>query len=142
MKAPAALFSSLIAAACFAQAPDVAALYDVTTDGSSQTVKAGEKGKLVIEFHTKAGSHISGDAPLKIELSGKAAKLEKEKLTGADSISKKVEGKEYVDPKFEVPFTVATAGKTSVEAKLTFFICTDKVCARQQKTLTVPVEVN
>jgi hypothetical protein len=142
MKSLAAVCLALLGSACFAQAPDVSALYDVSTDGSSQKVKAGEKGKLVIEFHTKPGSHISGEAPLKIELTGKAAKLEKEKLVGADSVAKKVEGKEYVDPKFEVPFTVATAGQASVEAKLTFFVCTEKVCARQQKTLSVPVEVN
>ena len=143
MKALAAVSASLLAVACFAQAPDnVAALYDISTDGSSQKVKVGEKGKLVIEFHTKAGSHISGDAPLKIELSAKDAKLEKDKLSAADSVSKKVEGKEFVDPKFEVPFTVASAGKASVEAKMTFFVCTDKVCARQQKTLNVPVDVN
>ena len=142
MKAISAVFPALLATACFAQAPDVASLYDVTTDGSSQAVKVGEKGKLVIEFHTKPGSHISGEAPLKIELSAKAAKLEKEKLTGADSVAKKAEGKDYVDPKFEVPFTAAAAGKASVDAKLTFFICTDKVCARQQKTLSVPVVVN
>ena len=60
MKALAAVCSALLASACFAQAPDVAGLYDVTSEGSSQKVKVGEKGKLVIEFHTKAGSHISG----------------------------------------------------------------------------------
>ena len=142
MKALAVICSALVAASCFAQAPDVAGLYDVTSDGSSQKVKVGQKGKLVIEFHTKAGSHISGEAPMKIELSAKDAKLDKEKLTLADSVTKKEAGKDYVDPKFEVPFVVAAAGKASLEAKLTFFICTDKVCARQQKTLLVPVEAN
>ena len=91
---------------------------------------------------TQGGSHISSDAPMKIELSSKAAKLDKEKLTLADSVTKKEAGKEYVDPKFEVPFVVAAAGKASLEAKMTFFICTDKVCARQQKTLSIPVEAN
>ena len=142
MKALAAVCSALLASACFAQAPDVAGLYDVTSEGSSQKVKVGEKGKLVIAFKTKDGSHISGEAPLKIELTAKAAKLDKEKLTLADSVTKKEEGKEYVDPKFEVPFVVASAGKASLEAKMTFFICTDKVCARQQKTLNIPVEAN
>ncbi len=142
MKAFVAVWSALVASACFAQAPDVAGLYDVTSEGTSQKVKVGEKGKLVIVFRTKAGSHISSDAPLKIELSAKDAKLEKEKLTLADSVTKKEAGKEYVDPKFEVPFVVAAAGKASLDAKMTFFICTDKVCARQQKTLSVPVEAN
>ena len=72
----------------------------------------------------------------------KAAKLEKERLTAADSVAKKVEGKDYVDPKFEVPFTVASAGKTAVEAKMTFFICPDKVCARQQTAVSWPVDVS
>ncbi len=142
MKALAVICSAIAATACFAQAPDVGALYDVSSEGSSQKVKVGEKGKLVITFKTKDGSHISGEAPLKIELTGKDAKLEKEKLTLADSVTKKEAGKDYVDPKFEVPFVVAAAGKATVEAKMTFFICTDKVCARQQKTLSVPVEAN
>ena len=142
MRSLAAVCSILLATACFAQAPDVAGMYEVSTDGSSQKVKAGEKGKLVISFKTKDGSHISNDAPMKIELSAKDAKVEKEKLTLADSVAKKEAGKEYVDPRFEVPFTVAAAGKASLEAKMTFFICTDKVCARQQKTLSLPVEAN
>ena len=95
MKALAVICSALVASACFAQGPDVAGLYDVTTEGSSQKVKVGEKGKLVIEFHTKAGSHISGEAPMKIELSGKDARLDKDKLTLADSVTKKEEGKDY-----------------------------------------------
>ena len=142
MKALAAICSALVATACFAQAPDVTGLYDVTTEGSSQKVKAGQKGKLVIAFHTKAGSHISAEAPMTIALTAKDAKLDKENLTLADSVTKKEAGKDHVDPKFEVPFVVAAAGKASLEAKLTFFICTDKVCARQQKTLSVAVEAN
>ncbi len=142
MKILAAVAVSLLAAACFAQAPDVGGLYEVSSEGSSQKVKAGEKGKLVITFKTKDGSHISDEAPLKIEVASKEAKLEKDKLTLADSVAKKEAGVKYVDPRFEVPFTVASAGKASIDAKLTFFICTDKVCARQQKTLNVPVEAN
>ena len=142
MKALAAVCIALFSAACFAQAPDVAGLYDVTTEGSSQKVKVGEKGTFVIAFKTKDGSHISSDAPMKIEVSGKQVKIGKEKLTLADSVTKKEAGKDYVDPKFEVPFTAMAAGAASVEAKMTFFICTDKVCARQQKTLTVAVEAN
>ena len=142
MKILAAVCSALLAAACYAQAPDVAGLYDVSTDGSSQKVKAGEKGKLVITFKTKDGSHISDEAPLKIEVASKEAKVEKDKLTLADNVAKKEAGAKYVDPRFEVPFTVAAAGKASIDAKLTFFVCTDKVCARQQKTMTVAVEAN
>ncbi len=56
-------------------------------------------------------------------------------------MTKKAEGQAFVDPRFEVPFTAAAAGKGAVDAKLTFFICTEKLCARQQKTFSIPVEV-
>jgi hypothetical protein len=76
-------------------------------------------------------------------LSSKEAKLDKSKLTLSDSVTKKKAGSnEYPNPRFEVPFTPTVQGKMSIEAKMTFFICTDKVCARQTKTLNVPVEVN
>ncbi len=105
-------------------------------------MKAGEKGKVVIEIRAKAGAHISDEAPLKIELKGTGATVEKEKLVYKDSIAKKKDGQEFADPRFEVAFTAPAAGKASIEAKMRFFVCTDKVCAPQQKTVTLPVEVN
>lgn len=121
---------------------DVKSLYDVSTEGSSTTVKAGEKGTVVIAIATKDGAHVSDEAPLKIELASKESKLDKTKLTLADSVAKKVEGgKTPPDPRFEIAFTAAAKGKATVEAKMTFFICTDKICARQTKTLNFPVEV-
>jgi hypothetical protein len=122
--------------------PDVASLYEVKTDGSSTEVKGGEKGKVVISITARNGAHVSDEAPLRIELSSKEAKLEKDKLTLADSLVKKAAGStEYPDPRFEVAFTAPASGKATVDAKMTFFICTEKVCARQTKTLSFPVAV-
>jgi hypothetical protein len=133
----------LAAPVALAADPDVTSLYEVRTDGSSTALKAGEKGKVVIQIKAKNGAHVSDEAPLRIELSSKDAKLDKEKVTLADSLVKKVEGSaDYPDPKFEVGFTPSGAGKANVEAKMTFFICTDKICARQTKTLSFPVTVN
>lgn len=143
MKRALILMLSLIASAAFAADPDVTSLYEVRTDGSSTALKAGEKGKVVILIKAKNGAHVSDEAPLRIELSSKEAKLDKEKVTLADSLVKKAEGStEFPDPKFEVGFTPAGAGKASVDAKMTFFICTEKVCARQTKNLSFPVTVN
>jgi hypothetical protein len=112
---------------------DPATLYELSTEGSSSTVKVGEKGKLVIEIRPREGAHVSEEAPLKIELTGKQVTPEKGKLTLADAKDKKL-------PRFEVPFSATSAGKGAVDAKVTFFICTEKLCARQQKQLSVPVE--
>jgi hypothetical protein len=133
----AALLSAVLLASSAAMAEDVdpSALYELSTKDSSATVKAGEKGKWVLSIQPKAGAHVSDEAPLKIELSGTHLKLEKAKLVRQDAAP-------GPNPKFEVPFTAETAGKGSLEAKLTFFICTDKICSRQQKTLSVPVVIN
>lgn len=115
---------------------DVTSFYEVSTEGTSTKLKAGDTGKVVISIKSKKGAHVSDEAPLKIELSSKQGKLSKETLTIADSVALKKE-----DPRFEVPFTPTAHGQSSVEAKLTFFICTEKQCSRQVKNLTLPVEV-
>ena len=133
--------TTIVMLAVLAQSPDVGNLYDLDTAGSSQKVKVGEKGKLVIEIRAKNGAHISDEAPLKIELKGTGATPEKDKLVYKDSVGQKHNGAEYPDPRFEVPFTAPTAGKASIEAKMKFFVCTEKVCQPQQKTITLPVDV-
>ena len=70
-------------------------------------------------------------------------------LAYGDQVSKKPEGQKYANPVvFEVPFTVAAPAdkdtrkvSATVDAKMTFFICTAEICARQQKQVSVPVQV-
>src|SRR6185369_2403486 len=123
--------TSLMLIAVLAQAPNV----EVSTEGSTAKVKVGEKGKVVIDIKALDGSHISDEAPLKIELKGTGAKVEKDKLGYKDSVGVKKNGAEYPDPHFEVPFTAPAAGKASIEAKMKFFVCTEKQCTPQTKTL-------
>ncbi|MBN1209309.1 MAG: hypothetical protein JXB05_30940 [Myxococcaceae bacterium] len=120
---------------------DPSTLYEVTTEGTSTKLKAGEQGVFVLTIKSKAGAHVSDEAPLKLQVKGTQLTPAKEQLGREDSVVKKAEGQAYVDPRFEVPFKAAAAGKGAVDAKLTFFICTEKICARQQKTFNIPVEV-
>lgn len=131
----------LVASAAHAEG-DPEQMYDVSTEGTTSKLKAGESGKLVISIKAKNGAHVSDEAPLKIELSSKESKLAKDKLTLADSLNQKKEGETvYPNPRFEVPFTPTAQGPTTLEAKMTFFICTEKLCARQTKKLSLPVDV-
>lgn len=137
---------TLVLAALFlstaARAQDVSALWEISTDGTTAKLKEGEKGKVVIAIVTKPGAHVSDEAPLKLELSSKSGKLDKQKLTLADSVNKKAEGsKDYPTPKFEIGYAPAGKGSGAVDAKLVFFVCTDKLCARQSKNLSLPVDV-
>ncbi|MFT3707776.1 MAG: hypothetical protein QM817_08925 [Archangium sp.] len=136
------LVLSLSSLCAFAADTDTANFYDVTTEGTTAKLKAGETGKVVISITAKNGAHVSDEAPLKIELSSKQSKLGKDKLTLADSITKKKDGEtSYPNPRFEVPFTPTAQGPASVDLKMTFFICTEKLCSRQTKNLSLPVEV-
>ncbi len=139
------LAAAVVALACtrgHAEAPvDPATLYEVSTAGTSTQLKTGGQGTFVLTIKSKPGAHVSDEAPLKLELKGAQLSFTQETLALKDSVAKKAEGQAFVDPRFEVPFTATAAGKGTVEAKLTFFICTEQLCARQKKTLSVPVEV-
>jgi hypothetical protein len=137
----AALWVAIASTQALADDVDPSTLYEVTTEGTSTKVKAGDKGVFVLSIKSKAGAHVSDEAPLKLQVKGTQLTPAKEQLGREDSVAKKAEGQAYVDPRFEVPFTAAATGKGSLDAKLTFFICTAKICARQQKTVSIPVEV-
>jgi len=66
---------------------------------------------------------------------------EKTQLVYGDSVRKPSASVKYPDPRFEVPLAVQGKGAGTVEAKMTFFVCTEQLCLRQQKTLSVPVTV-
>jgi hypothetical protein len=118
---------------------DPQTLYTLSTEGSTTNVSAGQMGKFVVSILPKPQAHVSQDTPLKLEFVGtKNAKPAKQKLAKADAYFTKVPGKSYAEPKFVVPFTVE-ADEAALEGKLTFFICTEKVCSRQTKTVSLTV---
>jgi len=136
------LSSSLVASLALAAEVDPTTLYKVTTDGTSAKVPPGKKGTLVLEIQSLKGAHVSDEAPLKIQLSGTGTVTpEKTQLLYADSVRKPSSSVKYPDPRFEVPLATQGKGPGTVEAKMVFFVCTDQLCLRQQKTLSVPVAV-
>lgn len=140
-----ALATALVALVCVrAQAEgqvDASTLYEVSTEGTSLKVKTGEQGTFVLSIKSKAGAHVSDEAPLKLELKGTQLTPAKEKLVMGDSVAKKATGQQFADPRFEVPFKATAAGKGTLDAKLVFFICSEQLCSRQTKTFSIPVEV-
>jgi hypothetical protein len=113
---------------------DPASLYELSTAGTSTRLKAGGKGTLVLEIKPRGEAHVSEESPLSVELAGKNVKPGKDKLSRSDAASPR-------SPRFEVPLTAEQTGAGSVEVKATFFICTENLCARQKKQLSVPVTV-
>lgn len=130
-----------LAGTAHADGTDPAQLYELSTAGTTASVTAGGKGLFVLQIQTKGGGHVSDEAPLKLELTGTLLTPAKAKLSATDSVAKKPEGGAHANPRFEVPFVAGGAGQGSIAAKLTFVVCTDAICARQVRSLTVPVTV-
>lgn len=130
-----------LAGTAYADGTDPATLYDLSTEGTTAKVSAGGKGTFVLTIQPKGPAHVSDDAPLKLELSGTLLTPAQAKLGAQDSVAKKQPGQTYANPRFEVPFTAAGEGAGSIAAKLTFVVCNDQICARQVRTLTVPVTI-
>ena len=131
-----ALAVLMFPALCLADATeDAAKLYDLKIDATASVTK-GAAGAVTVRIEPKAGAEIHGEAPIKLELSGpKNVTLAKAKCGRADL---KMDG---AKAGFDVAFTGADAGKGQIDATLSFFICTDKVCAKQERKASLPVEV-
>lgn len=118
-------------------AAEAAASYRLETAGTTQSLKAGEKGTLVLSIVPVGKVHVHPQAPLKITLEASPGlKLEKTSLGKADPVDPKAEGR-----RFEVPFLAQAAGKQEARAKLDFFICSDQWCVKQVKDVTAAVLV-
>jgi len=132
----------LLASAARAADPDPGSLYVVSTEGSTTSLRPGQPGTFVLSIRTVPGAHVSDEAPLKLLLAGSGG-VQPAKATLGRADAKAVQkGSGPADPRFEVSFAMAGKGPGALEAKLTFFVCTDTLCSRQQKTLSVPVTVD
>ena len=119
-----------------AAAPDVSGSYKIETSPVVK-VKKGEAGKARVAVVPRSDAHVSPDAPISLTVkAGPALKLEKEKLGRADARETAAKGVE-----FDVPFTAASAGSDEVKGTLSFFICTEKLCEKQKKEISLAVQV-
>ncbi len=124
----------LLALVLAAGTPDVSNTYRIETS-KVVTVKKGEPGKARVEVVPRSDAHVDPAAPVSLTVSaGPNVKLEKEKLGRADAKETKAKGVE-----FDVPFTATASDQ--VKGKLSFFICTEKLCEKQVKDLALAVEV-
>ena len=115
--------------------------FEVSTAGSSTRLKAGEQGTFVLDIRTHAGAYVSEEAPLKLLLQSARLTPAKTRLGQKDSVARKAPGQAHVAPRFEVPFTAASPGSATLDAKLTFFLCMEDRCERKERALSLPVEV-
>lgn len=135
----AALVALAAAPAAHAADPgaEAAKSYRIETTGTTQQLRAGEKGTFVLSIVPVEKVHVHPQAPLKITLAATPGlKLERTTLGKADPVDPKADGR-----RFEVAFVAEAPGQQEARAKLDFFICSDQWCVKQVKDVAVPVDV-
>jgi hypothetical protein len=119
-----------------ARADDASAAYRIETSKLVK-VKKGQAGQVRVEVVPRSDAHVSPDAPISLTVTaGPAVKLAKARLGRSDAKETKEKGVQ-----FDVPFTAQSAGEEEVKGALSFFICTEKLCEKQNRQLALRVEV-
>ena len=116
---------------------DAAKAYKIETSQGPLKVKKGETGLAKVTVVPRSDAHVSPEAPLSVTVSaGPALELPKQKLGRPDAKATDAKGIE-----FEVPFVGKQQGKDLLQAQVTFFICTEKLCERQKREVALAVVV-
>lgn len=114
---------------------DASKLYDVAFEATSKVAK-GQQGTVRLRITPKNGAELHKEAPISLALKGpENVSLSKARVGRAEL---KMDGH---NGSFEVPFTASTAGKGAIDGNLSFYICTEKICERQVRQFSAPVEV-
>lgn len=132
--------AALLAAASLALAEpeaDAAKSYRIETTGTTQDLRVGQRGTLVLSIVPVEKIHVDPRAPLKVTLEATpGVKLERTSLGKGDPVDPKADGR-----RFEVPFVAEKAGRHQAKAKLDFYVCSDQWCVKQVRDVTVSLDV-
>lgn len=111
--------------------------YTIDVSGSSAAVKVGSKGVIKIVIKPKNETKIHPQAPLEISLTQPAGLVvEKKKLGRKDVKDKKAKA-----PELGCGVTGEKAGDYSVDADVSFFLCTESFCQRMTDRVSIAVKV-
>lgn len=118
-----------------AEVDDPTFLLRATTSG---TYAAGELGQFAISLTPKGEYHVNEEYPISVELTAPDG------VSLAKSTLERDDCAEFGEDaaRFDVPFTPGSAGEHTVQAKISFAVCTPENCVPDERTLAVllPVE--
>jgi len=111
--------------------------YELDTGGTDAKLKVGGTGSFSLVVKPKNGKKVHPDAPLEVSLKDpKGLKLGKSKLGRNDVVDKASKS-----PELKTSLRGEKAGTYTVEANVSFFLCTDAWCQRMSDKVAVPVTV-
>lgn len=120
------IFFSILFSGSWAMASeDTAALYDLTYAVKGD-ITSGKTGACALTITPKGKQTLKTNTPFKAMIQGSdGVTPSKDKYTAKDFVDEKTPSKTI-----ETEFTASKAGEGTVNANLTFFLCTDEICKR------------
>jgi hypothetical protein len=111
--------------------------YELDTSGSSSKIKLNGEGTFSLVVKPKNGKKVHPDAPLEVAFKDpKGVAPAKSKLGRNDVVDKASKA-----PEVKTKLRGTKAGATTLEASVSFFLCTDAWCQRMTDHVSVPVTV-
>jgi hypothetical protein len=111
--------------------------YSVHTSGTTSEIEVGKPGTFSLVIHPKNGTKIHPQAPLEVKVNVPSGmRVDKGKLGRGD-----MHDKEAASPDLRTALHGEKDGQYSIEADVSFFLCTDEWCQRMTDRVSIPVRV-
>lgn len=111
--------------------------YELDTSGTDGKLKAGSEGKFSLVVKPKNGKKVHPDAPFEVTFKDpKNVRPAKNKLGRADVVDKAAKA-----PEVQTKLKADKAGDATLEASVSFFLCTDAWCQRMTDRVSVAITV-
>jgi hypothetical protein len=111
--------------------------YALEATATPAPLKVNAEGVFRLKITPKNGKKVHGEAPLEVTLLENAfVKPARQKLGRGD-----VQDKASKEPEVTTTLRAVKAGTTTLEANVSFFLCTDAWCQRMSDRVQVPITV-
>lgn len=111
--------------------------FAIDTSQTSSSIKVKGKGKLSILIKPGEGLKVHPDAPLEVKVkTSSGLSSSKNKLGRGDVVDAKATA-----PELACDLNASAAGAQTVDAELSFFLCSDSWCQRMKDRVTINVDV-
>jgi len=111
--------------------------YSVDTSASTKSMSVKDRGLVSIHIKPGEGLKVHPQAPLEVKLKTSAGlKSEKNKLGRGD-----VKDPAATAPELTCALSANAGGKQTVEADLSFFLCSESWCQRMKDRVVVEIDV-
>jgi len=111
--------------------------YELNTSGTDGKIKVNSEGKFSLVVTPKNGKKVHPEAPLEVTFKDpKGVKPAKAKLGRGDVVDKASKA-----PEVRTSLRAEKVGTHTLEASVSFFLCTDAWCQRMSDKVSIPVTV-